>query len=157
VDHPGTSQILAALTDGLDRLQPPALDRDASSIRVDAEMVTITLVHATDAARNVSVVVFGDEAVVSYGEEHEHFRSDHEDVPGQIGPFRTPGMAPKLVAFLEALMTGRIELHVWKRPLWVRTRSYWVNEGGKRELFLRGGTAWPTLGWSGPTVRTFGF
>jgi len=157
VDHPETSRFLDALPDLLDRLQPQALDHDASSVCAEAEMVTISLVHATDTARSLSVVLFGDEAVVSYGEEHEHFRSNHEDGPRQVGPFLTRGMVPKLLSFLEALMADRIELHVWKRPLWIRTRSYWVNEAGERELFLRGGTVLPTLGWSGPTVRRFGY
>ncbi len=157
VDHPEASRLLDALPDLLDRLQPQALDRDASSVCVEAEVVTISLVHATDAARSLSMVLFGDEAVVNYREEHEHFRSNHEDGPGQVGPFLAPGMVPKLLSFLEALMTDRIELHVWKRPLWVRTRSYWVNEAGERELFLRGGTVSLTLGWNGPTVRRFGY
>lgn len=90
VDHPEASRLLDALPDLLDRLQPQALDRDASSVCVEAEMVTISLVHATDAARSLSVVVFGDEA-------------------------------------------------------------------GEGELFLSGGTVSLTLGWNGPTVRSFGY
>jgi len=157
VRHPETRALLVALAELLDRLQPATLDRAGSYLECDDETISASLVHAADEARNLAIVMFGDEAVVSYGEEHEHFRSDHVDELEQVGPLATPGMVPKLVAFLEALMTGRIELHVWNRPMWVRTRSYWINDAGTREIFLRGGTLLPSLRWSGPRVRTFDF
>lgn len=155
--HPETKKMLAAMGDLLDRLRPTALDSNASRVERDADTVSVSLVHSTDEARNLVLTMFGDEAVVSYAEEHQHFRSDHGDGPRQVGPLAIPGMVPKLVAFVEALMSGRIELHVWYRPMSVRTRSYWVNDAGERELFVRSSTLLPTLRRSGPEIRTFGY
>ncbi len=86
--------------------------------------------------------------MVSYGREHEHFRPDDDPGDEAVGPFGVQGTAPKVVGFVEQLLLGRIELQVWTRPLMVKTRSYWINDRGERELFLRGGTAAWVFGWA---------
>ena len=64
----------------------------------------------------------------------------------ECGPSRATTTSRPPSTLVECLLTGRVELHVWKRPLGVRTRSYWINEDGQPELFLRGGTFGPYLG-----------
>ena len=53
---------------------------------------------------------------------------------------------------------GRIELQVWKRPFAIKTRTFWINQYGERELTLRGGTVGLFLGWSRqPEVYRYDF
>lgn len=62
------------------------------------------------------------------------------------------------LALVEYLLAGRIELHVWKRPLAIKPRSYWINEHGQPELFGRASTVVPFVGWSRqPKVYRFDF
>ena len=76
----------------------------------------------------------------------EPARDDAE--AGRVWPFPSEDHIQATLTLVECLLTGRIELQVWKRPLGVKTRSYWINEDGQAELFLRGGTAGPYFGWS---------
>ncbi len=142
----------------LDRIQPGRIDSGRSSIEPFVGGITIEIRHRDDPDIEIGLEAFGEEMVINYGEEHEHFDVEHEFVEFAVGPLATDFMVPRVVAFLEALMTGRIELHVTHRLFYVKTVSYWINDAGERERFLRGGTVIPTFKWSNePIVRTFDF
>ena len=147
--------LLVELERLLVNLRPHHLDPKRSKILPGPQGVVITLIHVLKPATTIEIEACGDEVVVSYGEEHVHL-ADYEASVDQVGPLATPGLVPKVIAFLRALLTGRIELEVSHRLLLVTTRSYWINDRGERELFLTGGTFIPTLQWTrAPLVRTF--
>ncbi|NND13958.1 MAG: hypothetical protein HKO10_08335 [Acidimicrobiia bacterium] len=153
-----TSELLDELRTMLDRIHPSRLDRTHSSIAPAAEGISIEMRHRDDPGLAVGLEAFGVEVVVNYGEEHEHFNVEHEFIDFAVGPLATEFMVPRIVAFLEALMTGRIELHVTHRFLYVSTVSYWINDAGERERFLSGGTVIPTFKWTKePIVKNFDF
>lgn len=107
----------------------------------------ICLVHRQDAEQTIEIYATAGEIVVSYGPEHEHFRpSDPAD--GRVWPFPSGDEVEGAATLVEGLLTGRIELEVWKRPLAVKTRSYWRDDTGQRRLFLRGSTVGSYFGWS---------
>jgi len=139
----------------LDELQLPALDLGASTVETSRSGVHVGLSHRHD-GRTVDIAVVG-EIVVSYGPEHEHFASDDADL-GRVWPFEEDTHVAQAISFIRYLLTGRIEVDVWRRPLALKTRSYWIGEDGQRELFLRGGTIGPFFGWSRtPETHTFDF
>ena len=132
----------------LERLNPPQLDLAESSVVGDANGLHVTLMHKSRPELRVDVDASGNgEIVVSYGHEHEHLRSQDPEL-GRVWPFPSEDHIQATLALVEYLLTGRIELQVWRRPLGVKTRSYWINENGQAELFLRGGTTGPYFGWS---------
>jgi hypothetical protein len=132
----------------LERVKPRHLDAGESSAVVNGASLHVTLIHDSCPELRIDVDAGGDgEVAVSYGLEHEHFSSqDAHD--GRVWPFPSEDHMQATLAMVEYLLTGRIELWVWKRPLGIRTRSSWINDEGRPELFLRGGTAGPYLGWS---------
>jgi hypothetical protein len=167
-----TSWILAAaeslnseqrtLAEGLaamiERVKPPHLDVAESSVVTGANRFHVTLMHDSCLELRIDVDAAGDDEVaVSYGLEHEHFSSrDAED--GRVWPFPSEDHIETTLTLVEFLLTGRIELWVWKRPLGIRTRSYWIDDEGHPELFLRGGTAGPYFGWSrSPKIYRFDY
>lgn len=153
-----TRQLLDELAALLDRVKPKKLDRSRSTITNGIEGISIELRHLDDPDLAVDIEAFGEEVVVNYGEEHEHFNVEHEYMEFVIGPFAAYSMVPRVISFLEALITGRIELHVSHRLIYVSTDSYWINDQGERERFLNGGTVIPTFRWTKePIVRTFDF
>ena len=151
-----------ALADGLDaileRLDLPSLDVPASSAAADANGFYVSLVHRSRPELTIDVVASGrGEVFISYGPEEESFRSE-DTHRGRVFPFPSADHVQATLALVEYLLTGRIELHVWKRPLAIKTRSYWLNEHGEPELFSRAGTVGPFLGWSRhPGVYRFDF
>lgn len=142
----------------LERLDLPYLDVAGCSAVADANGLHVTLQHRRRPGLRIDVIAGdGGEIVVSYGLEHEHFRYEDAQV-GRVWPFPSEDHVGATLALVEYLLTGRIELHVWKRPLAITTRSYWINDAGQRELFLRGGTVGPFFGWSRtPEVYRFDF
>jgi len=149
-----------AVADGLvaevERLDPAQLDAGASSAVADENGFHITLAHRHRPEFNIVVDAGGHgEVVVSYGHEHETFRSEDAEV-GRVWPFPSEDHVQATLALVGSLLTGRVELHVWKRLLGVKTRSYWINEDGQPELFLRGFNGGPFFGWS-RTPQTYRF
>lgn len=146
---------VAALADLLDELGLAALDTaQCRAVAMDSGH-DITLAHR-DRRASIEIMVT-DEIVVSYGAEHEHFARDDAEL-GRVWPFHEDGHIAQALAFVRYLITGRIELHMWRRPLALKTRSYWINDDGDRELFLRGSTIGPFFGWSSePEVHRFDF
>jgi len=156
--NPEQRAIAEGLAAILERLNPPHLDVTGTSVVTDTNGFHVTLQHNTRPELEVVVAASGDgEIVVSYGVEHEHFRSEDAGV-GRVWPFPSNDHVEATLTLVECLLTGRVELHVWKRPLGIRTHSYWINEEGQPELFLRGGTFGPYLGWSRtPAIHRFDF
>jgi hypothetical protein len=152
---PNETALVDGLTDLLNGLRLPALDVDASEAVKDENGLHIALAHQVR-GRIVNVEAVG-EIVVSYGVEHGHFAADDAEI-GRVWPFRADDHIAQALSFLRYLLTGRIELHVWRRPAAVKTRSYWIAEDGSRELFLKGGTVGPFFGWSKvPEIIRFDF
>jgi hypothetical protein len=143
--NPEQRAVAEGLAAILQRLNPPYLDVAGSSVVADTNGFHVTLLHSNRPGLGVDVdASCGGEIVVSYGKEHEHFRSEDAAI-GRVWPFPSEDHI-------------QIELQVWKRPLGVKTRSYWINEDGQAELFLRGGTAGPYFGWSRtPEIYRFDF
>lgn len=151
-------ELVRAIEGVLDSCRPTLVDAKQSRLTTHTDWFEVVLIHLHDPAISIEVSGFGNEVVVSYGVEHESFNVEHEDVSFQVGPLATPGLIPKVSEFLRALLRGRIELEVKHRLFYVATRSYWINDEGVRELFLRGGTVIPTLKWSTqPVVLTFDY
>ena len=157
--NPEQQAVADGLTAIVERFALPQLDVAASSSVADAGGFHATFVHRKNPELRVDVYAGGPggEIVVGYGNEHENFRSQ-DAVEGLVFPFPSGDHIQATLSLVESLLTGRVELHVWKRPLAIRTRSYWINEDGKPELFLRGGTVGPFFGWSRePEIYRFDF
>lgn len=124
----------------------------------DADGLHATLTHARRPELGVGVIADGHgEIVVSYGNEHEHFRSD-DATSGKVWPFQSGDHIHATLTFVEGLLTGRVELQVWTRPFVVKTRSFWTGTDGRAELFLRSSTVLPILRWSRtPEIYRFDF
>jgi hypothetical protein len=152
---------LRTIAEGLsaivERLQLPLLDLASSSVvGDDDDGLHATLTHARRPELGVEVIADGHgEIVVSFGYEHEHFRSD-DAMAGRVWPFQGADHVQATLTFVEGLLTGRVELQVWKRPFSVKVRSFWTGEDGRAELFLRSSTVLPVLGWS-RTPETYRF
>jgi hypothetical protein len=151
-----------AVAEGLDailkRLDLPHLDVAASSAVADANGFHVALVHRTRSEFTIDVEASGDgEILIFYGQEEISFRSEDAHM-GRVWPFPSADHVQATLALVEHLLTGRIELQVWKRPLAIKTRSYWINEHGQPELFSRASTVGPFLGWSRqPEIYRFDF
>jgi hypothetical protein len=151
-----------AVAEGLDaileRLDLPHLDVAASSAVADGNGFHVTLVHRNRPEFTIDVEASGDgEIFILYGPEEESFRSEDAHM-GRVWPFPSADHVQATLALVEYLLTGRIELHAWKRPLAIKTRSYWINEEGQPELFSRASTVGPSLGWSRqPEIYRFDF
>jgi hypothetical protein len=156
--NPEQRAVAEGLSAIVERLDPIQLDVAASSVSGDADGLNVTLVHASRHELQIDVNADGHgEIVVSYGQEHEHFRSEDSAV-GREWPFWSPDHIQATLTLVEGLLTGRVELHVWKRPFGIRTRSFWIDEDGAAAVFLRGGTVGPFFGWSRtPEIYHFDF
>lgn len=151
-----------AVAEGLDaileRLDLPNLDVAASSVVGDANRVHVSLVHRNRPELNIAVEASGNgEIFIFYGPEEEFFRSKDAEL-GRVWPFPSADHVGAALVLVEYLLTGRIELQVWKRPFAIKTRSYWINEHGQPELLSRASTLGPFLGWSRqPEIYRFDF
>ena len=156
--NPEQQAVAEGLDAMLERLDLPHLDVAASSAVVDANGFHVTLVHRNRPEVTIDVEASGHgEVFVFYGQEEETFRSGDAHM-GRVWPFPSADHVQATLALVEYLLTGRIELHVWKRPLAIKTRSYWINEHGQPELFSRASTVGPFLGWSRqPEIYRFDF
>lgn len=147
-----------ALVDGLDHLLTElhlaALDQNACSATKDDVGLHIVLAHRTFGP--IVEVDHMGEVLVSYGDPNDRFAWENAETtclpPSEEDPLIVA------LGFLRRLLTGHVELHVRKRPWGTLTRSFWVEEDGTRELFLRGGTVWPYFRWQDqPDVLRFDF
>lgn len=149
--------VAVGLSEVLERLEPRSLDLARSTAAADDTVLRVVLAHRTRPELTIELHASRGEIVVSYGHEHEHFRSD-DAASGRVWPFSSGDHVDTALAFVDGLLAGRIELHVWKRPLAVRTTSFWIDDEGDARPFLRGATMVPMVGWSRtPEVYRFDF
>lgn len=142
--------------DALLRRHPlPALDRTAIERAEVDDALRVRLPHA-NGTWWVEVYVEDEEISVSWPDEHAHFRP-RDPAEGWTWPIDAPDFVTASLAFVEALLTGRVETEVRKGWLWVHTRSWLVDEDGDCQLFLTGATLWPTFRRSGPEVHRMDF
>ena len=104
---PAIREFLVALEELLDRTPAPGLDREHVAVTSADAMALVRLPHVTDQSRDVELQVDDRRVIVSYGGE----------------PLHLHGRAFAL-QFIEALLTGRVEIEVRHGPLWRTTRSY---------------------------------
>ena len=154
-EQQAVSEGLAAM---LERLDPPQLDVTASLAVASANGFHVTLVHRNRPEFTIDLDASGHgEIFVFYGQVEEHFRSQDAD-EGRVWAFPSADHVQATLSLVEYLLTGRVELRVWKRPLAVKTQSYWINDDSQLELFLRSGTMGPFFGWSRqPEIYRFDF
>jgi hypothetical protein len=156
--NPEQQAVAEGLAAILERLDLPHLDVAASSAVADPNGLHVSFAHRNRPEFKIDVEASGHgETFVFYGQEEEWFRSQDADM-GRVWPFPSPDHVQATLALVEYLLTGRIELQVWKRPLAIKTRSYWINEHGQPELFSRASTIGPVFGWSRqPEIYRFDF
>ena len=99
---------LVQLEELLDRADAPGLDRDRVAITTGDAAALVRLPHRTDSGRDVELEVQDRVVIVSYGGEPLHLRGDRSFS----------------LQFVEALLAGRLEIEVYRGPLWRTTRSY---------------------------------
>jgi hypothetical protein len=104
---PMIRDFLVRLEDLLDRTVAPGLDRDRLTITTADALALVTLPHADGTDRDIELQVDDRVVVVSYGGEPLHLR-DREFA----------------LQFVEALLTGRVDIEVHRGWLWRTTRSY---------------------------------
>ena len=150
-------EFLETLYDLLERVQPPTVDRIASEIKPYGRGAHVSIAHSMNPDYSLLLDVTDDEVVVSFGSEHEHFSRDDHDL-GRVWPFDRGSFVATSLFFIEQLLTGRIRVEILRRPFQIKTRAYWLNDEGELELFLRGGTILPIVGWSrSPEVEQISF
>lgn len=154
---PPQREFLEQLHDLLERVKPPVVDRATSEIKPYARGVHATIAHSLNPDHSLRLDISDKEVIVSFGSEHEHFSRDDGDL-GRIWPFDQGDFVATSLYFVEQLLTGRIRVEVLRRPFQIKTRAYWLNGEGKLELFLRGRTVLPTVGWSrSPDIEQISF
>jgi hypothetical protein len=99
---------LVELEQLLDRTDSPGLDRDRLEITTADTAALVRLPHRTHPDRDVELQVEDRVVIVSYGGEPLHLRG-------------TRGFA---LQFVEALLTGRVDIDVHRGYLWRTTRSF---------------------------------
>ena len=129
---PAIREFLIALEDLLDRTPAPGLDRERVTVTSANAIALVRLPHVGDESRAVELQVDDRRVVVSYGGEPLHLH-------GRVFALQ----------FIEALLTGRVEIEVWHGPLWRTTRSYL---DGNQRPFLT--TRMPLPSLSPHTERT---
>ena len=98
---------LVQLEDLLDRTAAPGLDRERVAITTADAIALVTLPHRGGADRDVELQVQDRLVVVSYGGEPVHLRD-----------------RAFALQFVEALLSGRVDIEVHRGWLWRTTRSY---------------------------------
>jgi len=104
---PRIRDFLVELEELLDRGAAPALDRDRIEINTAHAVALVRLPHRDDPTRDVELEVDDHNVVVGYGGEPLHLRD-----------------RAFALEFVEALLTGRVDIEVQRGWLWRTTRSY---------------------------------
>ena len=99
---------LVELEELLDRTPAPGLDRDRIEITTADAIALVTLPHVAGPDRDVELQVQDRVVVVSYGGEPLHLR----------------GGRAFALQFVEAVLSGRVDIEVHRGWLWRTTRSY---------------------------------
>jgi hypothetical protein len=99
---------LVQLEELLDRTPAPGLDRERVTITTADSVARVTLPHISGPERDVQLEVHDRLVEVSYGGE----------------PLQLRGGREFALQFVEALLSGRLEIEVHRGWLWRTTRSY---------------------------------
>lgn len=99
---------LVQLEDLLDRTAAPGLDRKRVEITTGDSAALVRLPHVAGADSDVELEVQDRLVVVSYGGEPLHLRGGREFA----------------LQFVEALLSGRVDIEVHRGWLWRTTKSY---------------------------------
>jgi hypothetical protein len=91
----------------IDHTDSPGLDRERVEITTADAIALVRLPHRTGAEHDVEVQVDDHNVVVSYGGEPVHLRD-----------------RAFALQFVEALLTGRVDVEVYRGVLWRTTSSY---------------------------------
>ena len=105
---PMIRDFLVQLEELLDRTDAPGLDRDRVAITTADGIALVRLPHRSGPDRDVELQVQDRLVVVSYGGEPLHLR----------------GGRAFALQFIEALLSGRVDIEVHRGWLWRTTRSY---------------------------------
>jgi hypothetical protein len=104
---PRIRDFLVALEELLDRADAPGLDRDRVEVTTADATALVRLRHRDDGSRAVELLIDDHNVVAAYGGEPLHLRD-----------------RAFALQFVEAILTGRIDIEVQHGPLWRTTRSY---------------------------------
>ena len=104
---PAIRDFLVELEDLMDRTEAPELDRERMAVTSADAIALVRLPHRTDTTRDVELQIDDRVVVVSYGGEPLHLRDR--------------GFA---LQFVEALLSGRMDIEVHRGLLWRTTRSF---------------------------------
>lgn len=148
-------RVVDDVADLIDRVEPTKLDLDESSAHSHGDDVHIELAHL-DPTQSIGVYVSADDQiVVDYGPEHQGF---HPSDPWELWPTEGRDHVAAMLALVDALLTGRLDLQVWSRPWMSRIHTVLRDGDGSEALVGRSGTIRPSLRWSRqPTVHHFDF
>ena len=105
---PMIRDFLVQLEELLDRTPAPGLDRERVDITTGDSIALVRLPHVSGADRDVELQVQDRLVVVSYGGEPLHLRGTREFA----------------LQFVEALLSGRVDIEVHRGWLWRTTKSY---------------------------------
>ena len=105
---PMIREFLVQLEELIDRTGAPGLDRDRTAITTAHTVALVRLAHRSGSDRDVELQVEDRLVVVSYGGEPLHLRGGRDFA----------------LQFVEALLTGRVDIEVHRGYLWRTTRSY---------------------------------
>lgn len=152
----GQRAFLRLAADVIRRIQPGDLDVAHTEVGLEKGSLWVTLPHRDNEECLVMATVSAEEAVVSYSYEHEHFWPDDPE-NGRVWPIDAPDYVAAAARFLEQILLGRIELEVRRGFVMQKTKSFWINDAGEREVFLRGGTVMPTLRREAPRLIRLDF
>jgi hypothetical protein len=95
------------LEDLIERTPSPGLDHERTEITTADAIALVRLPHTTGDERDVELQVDDHTVIVSYGGEPLHLRD-----------------RAFALQFVEALLSGRVDIDVYRGVLWRTTRSY---------------------------------
>jgi hypothetical protein len=107
---PRIRHFLVQVEELIDRTDSPGLDRDRVEITTADAVALVRLPHRTGVAHDVEIQVDDHTVVVSYGGEPVHLRD-----------------RAFALQFVEALLSGRVDIEVYRGRFWRTTSSYLDN------------------------------
>ena len=129
---PRIRDFLVELEELIARADSPGLDHERTTINTAHAVALITLPHRTGTERDVEIEVDDHSVIVRYGGEPVHLRD-----------------RAFALQFVEALLTGRVDIEVHRGLLWRTTSSYL--DGSPRPFLV---TRMPVPTFVAPAGRT---
>jgi hypothetical protein len=104
---PRIRHFIVELEELIDRTDSPGLDRDRVEVTTGDAIALVRLPHRIGDEHDVEIQVDDHTVIVSYGGEPVHLRD-----------------RAFALQFVEALLTGRVDIDVYRGVFWRTTRSY---------------------------------